>query len=205
MQTQTEQPTDQPIAWLVFGLALGLLAVLVSVLMPSWDEPPNIETVAVVNGTALSRDKYLAYLQALSTDKENPIRAEDSEYILQRMIEEELLVQRGVEVGLLESDKRTRAAIVNGVIGMTTTAAEAKAPEEKELAEFFAENIDYFTATSRLRARQLVVKGEDSNQKALMAYERLIAGDSFQAVESEFGTVVALSVPDSLLPAAKTT
>jgi len=119
------------------------------------------------------------------------------------MIEEELLVQRGVEVGLLESDKRTRAALVNGMISMTTAVAEAKAPDEEALAEFYRENVDYFTPTARLRARQLVVKGENASQTARTASRRLIAGDSFQEVERELGTVVALSVPDSLLPPAK--
>ena len=52
------------------------------------------------------------------------------------------------------------------MISMTTTAAEAKAPDEEELAEFFRDNIDYFTPTARLRARQLVVKGEDSQRRA---------------------------------------
>ena len=200
---QTEQPVQQPIAWLVLGLVLGLLGTLVGVLTPSWNEPVNVATVAVVNGTALTREKYLAYLQALSTDKKDPIGAEDSEYVLRRMMEEELLVQRGLEVGLPESDKRTRAALVNGMVSMTTAAAEAKAPSEAELAEFFMDNIDYFTPTARLRARQLVVKGEGAGQRSLVAYQRLMAGESFEVVARELGTVVALTVPDSLLPPAK--
>ena len=93
--------------------------------------------------------------------------------------------------------------LVNAMISMTTTAAEAKAPSEQELADFFQANIDYFTATSRLRVRQLVVKGEESSQKAYLAYQRLIAGDDFHTVNRELGSDVALSVPDSLLPPAK--
>jgi len=200
---QTKQPPLQSIGWLVSGLVLGLLAVLFSVLTPSWEGTDNAGIVAVVNDTAITREKYLSYLQALSVDKKDPIGAEDSRYVLQRIIEEELLVQRGVEVGLLESDKRSRAALVNGMISMTTTAAEAKAPSEEELAEFFQENIDYFTPTARLRARQLIVKGEDAERRAAEAYRLLVAGESFQMVESAFGTTVALSVPNSLLPPAK--
>ncbi len=200
---QTEQATQQSIGWLVSGLVLGLLGVLVSVLTPSWNGSRDSGVVAVVNDTAITRAKYLSYLEALATDKKDPIGTEDSRYVLQRIIEEELLVQRGVEVGLLESDKRTRAALVNGMISMTTTAAEAKAPSERELADFFQENIDYFTPTARLRARQLIVKGEDAELRAGEAYRLLVAGEQFQRVESEFGTAVALIVPDSLLPPAK--
>jgi hypothetical protein len=200
---QTEKASQQSIGWLVSGLVLGVLGVLVSVITPSWDGSGDSGVVALVNDTAITRAKYLSYLEALATDKKDPIGAEDSQYVLQRIIEEELLVQRGVEVGLLESDKRTRAALVNGMISMTTTAAEAKAPSEKSLAEFFQQNIDYFTPTSRLRARQLIVRGEDAEQRAGEAYRLLVAGERFQTVESEFGAAVALIVPDSLLPPAK--
>ena len=200
---QSEQPPRQSLGWLVSGLVLGLLGMLVSVLTPSWNGAGDTGVVAVVNGADITREKYLSYLQALSADKKDPIGAEDSRYVLQRIIEEELLVQRGVEVGLLESDKRTRAALVNGMISMTTTAAEAKAPDEDELDAFFRANIDYFTPTARLRAAQLVVKGEDSHSRALSAYRRLVAGDDFQAVNREFGSAVALTVPNSLLPPAK--
>lgn len=200
---ESQQPAPQSIGWLVSGLILGLLGVLLSVITPSWDGASDKGVVALVNDTAITRAKYLSYLEALATDKKDPIRTEDSQYVLQRIIEEELLVQRGVEVGLLQSDKRTRAALVNGMISMTTTAAEAKAPSEEELAQFFQENIDYFTPTARLRARQLIVKGEDAERRAGEAYRLLVAGEQFQRVENEFGTAVALIVPDSLLPPAK--
>jgi len=200
---KADQTHPQSLGWLILGLALGLLFVLASVLTPSWNTTNNVEVVAIVNGTPITREKFLSYLQALSEDKKDPIRSEDSEYILQRIIEEELLVQRGVEVGMLESDKRSRAALVNAMISMTTTAAEAKAPGEDELLEFFQDNLDYFTATSRLRVRQLVVKGEERLQRAQLAYQRLSAGEDFYLVNHELGSVVALSVPDSLLPPAK--
>lgn len=200
---KTDQVAPQSSGWPVLGLALGLIFVLVSVLTPSWEHAGDTEVVALVNGAPITREKYLAYLQTLSEDKKDPIRPEDSEYILQRIIEEELLVQRGVEVGMLESDKRSRAALVNAMISMTTAAAEAKAPSEAELTDFYQKNLGYFTATSRLRVRQLVVKGEESSERARMANQRLLAGEDFYVVNNELGSDVALSVPDTLLPPAK--
>jgi len=200
---QANRADYQSSGWLVLGLVLGLLAVLASILTPSSSGMSDMRVVALVNGTPIGREKYLAYLRALSIDRKDPIRPKDSEYILQRMIEEELLVQRGVEVGLLESDKRTRAALVNAMISMATTAAEAKAPSEEELDAFFQANIGYFSAGRRLRVRQMMIAGEDSAGKANEAYQRLVDGDDFAAVKLEFGSDVALSVPDSLLPPAK--
>ena len=200
---QTERIAPQTLTWLILGMVMGLVGVLNSVLVPSSSDEVDLEVVAMVNGSPISREKYLSYLQALSADRKDPISAEDSEYVLQRIIEEELLVQRGVEVGLLDSDRRTRAALVAAMISMTTTAAEAKAPSEEELAEFFQENRDYFSGTARLRVRQLMVKGEDSDRRAQLAYQRLLSGEDFQSVEREVGSQTALSVPDSLLPPSK--
>lgn len=200
---QTEQIHPQSLGWLVLGLVLGLVFVLISVLTPSWSTTNNYEVVAIVNETPITREKFQSYLQTLSEDKKGPLKSEDSEYILQRIIEEELLVQRGMEVGMLESDKRSRAALVNAMISMTTATAEAKAPGEKELSMFFKDNLDFFTPTSRLRVRQLVVNGEDSQQRVQLAHQRLVSGDDFYTVNRELGSQVALSVPDSLLPAMK--
>jgi hypothetical protein len=197
------EQTPQSLRWLLSGLALGLLGVLISVLTPAWETTADSEVLALVNDTPITREKYLNYLRALATDKKDAISAQDSEYVLQRIIEEELLVQRGVEVGLLDSDKRSRAALVSAMIGMTTTAAEAKAPSEEDLVEFFDTNREYFTPTARLRTRQLIVTGADSSEQAAQAYQRLLVGENFAIVNRELGTRVALSLPDSLLPPAK--
>ena len=75
----TDQTAPQSLAWLVLGLALGLVFVLISVLTPSWERTGDIDAVAIVNGTTITREKYLSYLQALSENKKDSIRVEDFE------------------------------------------------------------------------------------------------------------------------------
>lgn len=200
---QTEQAKPQSLGWLVLGLALGLLSVLVSILIPTSTTMGNDQVVAVVNGSSITQEKFDSHLQAYSIDKKTPLEREDADYILQRIVEEELLVQRGLEVGMLESDKRSRAALVNAMISMTTASAEAKAPTDQQLTDFLEDNLGYFTATPRFRVRQMVINGEDSKQNSSLAYQRLAAGEEFHVINRELGSEVALSVPNSLLPATK--
>lgn len=200
MQSDT---SPRSLRWLALGLVSGLIAALLSVLTPSWNVEEDAKVVATVNGTPISREKYLGHLTALSSDKKDPVTVEDAQYVLERIIEEELLVQRGLEVGLLASDKRTRAAMVNAMVSMTTATAEAASPSERELQTFYENNSDYFTPTARLRVRQLVVAGANAQEKAQQAYARLRAGEAFEAVNRELGRTVALSLPDTLLPPAK--
>jgi len=197
------QTKPQSSSGLALGMVLGLVAAIVSVLNPEWQQEPNVQVVASVNGTPITREKYLSHLQALSTDKKDPITKADSHYVLERIIEEELLVQRGLEVGLLDSDKRTRAAMVNAMISMTTATAEATEPNLEQLNEFLADNIDYFTPSARLRVRQILIGGEQAATNAQHAYQLLQIGTPFDTVAKRFGKTAALSLPNTLLPPTK--
>ncbi|BFM15793.1 peptidylprolyl isomerase [Maricurvus nonylphenolicus] len=191
------------VRWLIGGLILGLLAALYSVLLPEQWQTNNMQVVAEVNGTLITREKYLNHLQALASDKKDAITADDAEYVLQRIIEEELLVQRGLEVGLIDSDKRTRSAMVNAMIGMTTASAEATPPSESDLTDFFNEHIDYFTPTSRIHVSVINLTGDDAGKHAEQAVKRLRKGEDFTVVRQALGSPVALSVPENLLPPTK--
>lgn len=186
--------------WLVVGLLSGLIAALFSVLVPDFQTQSSVGVVARVNGADISREKFLGHLQSLSSDKRETITSDDADYVLERIIEEELLVQRGLEVGLAENDKRTRAAIINAMINMTTATAESTSPSDSELQAFFDEHHEYFTPTSRLRVRQLVV---GNKAHANQAYERLSRGEAFDVINRELGITVALRLPDTLLPLVK--
>jgi PPIC-type PPIASE domain len=191
---------DATKTWLVIGLVGGLLAALYSVLTPDFSTQERIDVVASVNSRTISREKFLGHLQALSSDKREAITAQDADYVLERIIEEELLVQRGLEVGLADNDKRTRAAIIDAMINMTTANAEASKPSETELENFFDQHREYFSPTARLRVQQLVLG--DSAQ-ADEAYERLSGGEEFTVIKKKFGVSVALNLPNTLLPLVK--
>lgn len=140
--------------WLLTGLVVGLVGVLSSAMQLPGDDQLPPDAIASVNGQSVSRAKYEGYIAALAADTQQVATAEAA-YILQRAIEEELLVQRGVEVGLLDSDKASRAALVNAMISMTTATAEARSPSDRELRKFYGDNSAYFTPSSQLRVRQL--------------------------------------------------
>ncbi len=188
---------------LIGGAITGLVLGLASVIMPDWDVRGDFDVVALVNETPISREKYQQQLSAFSSDRETPMDAADERYVLERMIEEELLVERGVEVGLLSSDKRTRAAIINAMISMITADVEATRPEKEDLIQFYKKHGRYFAATERLRVRQLVVKGGSAKDISDQAYQRIASGEPFNEVRKDLGHNVALSIPDAMLPITK--
>ena len=59
-------------------------------------------------------------------------------------------MQRGVELGMTESDIEVRNAIVNSLVASITAEADAANPTDDELKKYLAENADNFSYTSKI-------------------------------------------------------
>ena len=121
------------------------------------------------------------------------------------MIDEELLVQRGLELGLARHDRRVRADLVQAVIASILADADERPPSDAEIAELYRESLDYFTRPGRLHVRQILVRGEDETtwERARRVTERLRLGEALDRVAGELGDAEIAPLPDDLLPAAK--
>ena len=129
--------------WLIAGALAGLLAAGYGILRQaeSGDALPA-NAVARVNDQIISRDNYdraLARLAAYGAADDEKAR------LLQRLVEDELLVQRGLELGMARSDTGVRNAIVDSLIASITAEADAASPTDQELEQYLAENADRFS------------------------------------------------------------
>ena len=71
---------------------------------------------AKIEDTSIPMEKYLTQLDGLSKDKRSPLTQEDKEYVLERMIEEELLIKRAIDLGMLNDNPMARGTIVQQMI-----------------------------------------------------------------------------------------
>jgi len=183
------------------GLALSVASLLVS---PDASQLPD-GAVALVNGTPIRSETYRQLLAALDADRRAPLDAADRRHVLDRLIEEELLVQHAVALGLVRSDRRVRADLVSAALAGIAAAADAHEPSPEQVAAFYAENRDYFARPVRLRVRQLFVgpPGDAARARAEQAVERLRAGEPIDRVSQELGDPVLAPLPDAPLPPAK--
>lgn len=147
------------------GIILGSLGFLASLI---WEDVTEFylqnetqQAVANVNGIEISHNNYLSQVSSLAEDKRNELTTKDTDYVLQRIIEEELLVQRGLEVRLNETDRQTRAAIVASMISMITADVKSYQPSDDELLEFYQLKQDYFRTTARLKVIKLNIQGTE--------------------------------------------
>jgi parvulin-like peptidyl-prolyl isomerase len=206
MDTHT---TRRRTRWLLgVGAGVGLATAAASLLGAGESGGLPSGAVAVVNDVPIRADEYWRVVAALASDRRNALAAEDRRRVLDRLIEEELLVQHALSLGLVRSDRRVRAGLVSAVLGAVSVATDGYEPDEAEVEAFYRENRDYFAGPGRLWVRQVFVAAngagdEDARARAQRAAERLRAGEDLARVREELGDEEIAPLPDTALPPAK--
>lgn len=191
---------------LVLGILLGIFLASASLIKRVNFEITE-DWVANIEGVKITREKYLLQLEGLRTDKRSPLSKEDREYVLERMIEEELLIKRALDMGMLRTNPMARGTVVQQMINQIISENDMVDISEEELKEFFKQNVGFFTNADRLRVKQIYFSDSEdkdvtSLQKAKQTFDMLISGSTFEEVASN-GTQTALQIPDTLMTLSK--
>ena len=186
------------------GLVIGIFLATLTIV-----EKNNISDqnwAAKIEDQLIPFERYEMQLEGLANDKRSPLTKQDKEYVLERMIEEELLIKRAIDLGMLENNPMARGTIVQQMIKNIISEGSRIETEEKELIEFFEENIGFFTKANRLRVRQIYFSQDDFGDRVLReaknAFTRLLKGETFDQVVLS-GSNSALKVPDTLMNLSK--
>jgi len=134
--------------WLLAGAFAGLLAAGYGILRqadPGGELP--VGAVARINEQIITRDQFDRAVTRLGISE---LSEDDSARILRRMVEDELLVQRGIELGMAQSETTVRSAIVDSLVASVTAEADAASPTDEELQQHLEDNPDRFSYTAKL-------------------------------------------------------
>ena len=190
----------------ILGLGLIIGIVLAAFTIVEKNNISDQNWAAKIEDRLIPYERYEMQLDGLAKDKRSPLTKEDMKYVLERMIEEELLIKRALDLGMLENNPMARGTIVQQMIKNIISEGSRIEPEEKELMEFFQENTGFFTKANKLRVRQIYFSHDDFGNKVLEeaknAFRRLLDGESFDQVALS-GTKSALRVPDTLMNLSK--
>ncbi len=153
--------------------------------------PPG--AIALVNHRQILLSDYRSQLQNLygvSLEKATPAQRKA---VLESMIAEELLVQRGLEIDLPATDPAVREALVGGVELTSAADIDARKPGEAELKAWFAAHRDKYTSNGSMLLRDLVVpvghgvSAEQSSRIAASAVQALRQGMTPKEAIARFG------------------
>ncbi|MEQ1618334.1 MAG: peptidylprolyl isomerase [Terricaulis sp.] len=183
--------------YLVAG-ALGLGAALFGAI-----GAPRLErsgdAAAVVNGAPIPREALARAVLALANDSRNAMTPTREAEVLERLIEEELLVQRGVELGLAETDFAARRALVQSVLQLALAERSGTAPSEQELRRFHRENAGFFAPDARFSASVVFLRDGGAVERIEAARAALARGDD----TANLGDPLTIPMPRGALAQAE--
>jgi len=201
----------RPLLVLAAGAALGIAMAAWGLVGPGTATGTALPagSVARVNGVLITAADYERVLNALAQDRRSALQPGDRDLVLNRLIEEELLVQRGLELGFVQHDAKVRKDLSTAVIDSVVAEYADLQPGDDELALYYRAHQDFFTRPGRLRLRQVWVRtppGADPvavQARAAAAARRLRGGEDFASVQSALGDPEVSPIPDALLPITK--
>lgn len=185
-------------------LGIGLAA---AGLLGSGSERADLgDAIAVVNGQPLPRDAFERFVAAVEAERRTAeLPLAERQRLLDRLVDEELLLQHGIGLGLARHEPTARRVIVQSVIAAVTGAAEAREPESAELREFHARHPERFVWPGRVEIEALsvpVADGEDAaaRERAAEVAAALAGGRPLEELRAAWTDVAVPPLPGGPLP-----
>src|ERR1700690_4309265 len=153
--------------------------------------PP--EAVALVNGRAILRSDFMVQAQAQFTLPFSQTSTAQRRKTLDDMVDEELMMQRGIEIDLPSYDPDVRNALVAGVELEVSADALAQQPTEQELRQYYQAHEDRYSSEGIMQLRDLVVlsdaghPGDAARAVAGAAVAALRHGEGLEEVVRQYG------------------
>jgi peptidylprolyl isomerase len=193
--------------WLLLsGAAIGLALAASGMLEPrGGGNALSAEVAAVVGERVIRRVDYERMLAGVEKDLRSPIDDATRRRVLERMIDEELLVQQALDLDLAAADRRVRGELVSGLVESVVTEVDRDEPSTAEIERHYRENVDFFTRPGRVHVQTIFFSRtrKESEVRATEAREALEAGAALPEIEAQLGDPQIAAVPDGLLPQAK--
>ncbi len=181
-------------AWLIIGAFTGLIFAGYGIFTDiNKGQILNENIAAIVNNAEISKETYISALDRFNSDTKDELSEIDREWELQRLIEEELLVQRGLELGMLDIDNDVRGAIVRALIASINNEVSAIQPSNEELMEYYHSNQERFTYPGAIAVK---VWTAEAKKEALLLQEAI---QNNQVIFNRNGVRPLKNIPEGLL------
>jgi len=182
------------------AMMVGVLAVLTGVTRERVGASLLPGEAARVNGHAIDADTYQRTFAAFTSELKRPVTDADRLTVLNRMIDEEILVQRAIALGLPAQDPTVRKQLVQAMIAQSLTQAAVPDPSDAELKSYIAANAEMFRARTQVKVDAVFVPEGDAIRQAAVE-SALTKGDWDGAKGS--GAALPVALPDGFLIASK--
>jgi parvulin-like peptidyl-prolyl isomerase len=175
----------------VVVLAIAGYALFVVQTTSAGGVPP--EAIATVNGRPILRTDFVTQLQTQLGVPFAEATPEQRQRVLDAMIAEELMVQRGLKSDLPSQDPKVRKALVDGVELQLFADVLARQPTQQQLKDYYSRHHHKYLRDGIMQFRDLVMPAgsmlppEKAMHRATKAAKALRHGSPLDEVMREFG------------------
>ena len=150
------------------------------------------EDAALINGRQILRSDFRTQTQIEAGVPFDQTTLAQRRKVLNEMIDEELLVQRGLEVDLAATDPDVRSAMVAGVDLQVDADVIAQQPTPQQLLDYYNQHLDKYSTDGVMQVVDLAMpigtgKLEDAVARAQQASAEINRGAPLQGVEAKYG------------------
>lgn len=192
--------------FLFLGITAGLIFIFLGIFDNQKLDKTQSNIIALVNDHPILQSDLDLALSALAMNKENSITPEQVRLVLDRLIDEQLLLQRGVELNLPQNSNPVRKMIINSMIDSILSENNDFQITDEVLIKFYNENIAFFLPPKELRLKKIFVKFDNTakdDTRLDSIREMLINGEDFDEVSLKEGDKFLPEIPDTYLPERK--
>ncbi len=139
------------------------------------------EDLALVNQRPILRSDFITQLESETGKVFGETTRKEQLNVLDEMIREELLVQRGLELDFAETDQDARNALVSSVMQQILAEITTSEPTEQQLQQYYEQHRSEYATAGTMDVRNLVLaKAGDGASQAAMTQARA-AADALRA------------------------
>ena len=157
------------------------------------------QAIARVGEKEISRQRFEEIIKVLDDQSNSELTLEKKNLIRERLIDEELLIQRAIELDLVRNDSLVKGNVIQTMFQYIINSSEFAEPSEAELREYFSKEKNYFSSGRRYKLKNYTFRNLNDAETAINLLNQSDLESFLKLVETES----AIDLPNDFLTPQK--
>lgn len=157
------------------------------------------QAIARVGEKEISRQRFEEIIKVLDDQSNSELTLEKKNLIRERLIDEELLIQRAIELDLVRNDSLVKGNVIQTMFQHIINSSELVEPSEAELREYFSKEKNYFSSGRRYKLKNYTFRNLNDAETAINLLNQSDLESFLKLVETES----AIDLPNVFLSPQK--
>ena len=143
------------------------------------------QAIARVGEKEISRQRFEEIIKVLDDQSNSDLTLEKKNLIRERLIDEELLIQRAIELDLVRNDSLVKGNVIQTMFQHIINSSELVEPSEAELREYFSKEKNYFSSGRRYKLKNYTFRNLNDAETAINLLNQSDLESFLKLVETE--------------------